>query len=80
MNISRWQQQEVFFSSDNSVEILVVILMEGGSGMLITDPEVHSFGFGANSFGGPTKVRVTVISKRRIFRAKAIILLLRVSD
>lgn len=79
MNISRWQQEEVLFPSDNSVEILVVILVKRGSGVLVTDPEVNSFGLRPNSLGGPINVGITVSSKRRILRAKAIVLLLRVS-
>ncbi|BAT99831.1 hypothetical protein VIGAN_10135800 [Vigna angularis var. angularis] len=79
MNISGWQQDEVLLPSDNSVEILVMILVERGLGMLVTNPKVHSFGLRANSFGGPTEVGVTVSGERRILRAKAIVLLLRIS-
>lgn len=79
MNIGRWKQQEVLLAGDNGVEILVVILVEGGSGVMVTDPEVHSFGLGANGLGGPGEVGVAVGGKRGIFGAKAIVLLLRVS-
>lgn len=76
MNISGWQQQEVLLSSDNSVEILIVILVEGGLRVLCTNPEVNSFRRGAESFGGPTDMGVTVTGEGRVFRAKAIVLLL----
>lgn len=46
--------------------------------VFVTNPEVNSFGLRTKSFGSPTNVRIAIISERRILRAKAIVLLLRV--
>lgn len=78
MNISGRQQEEVLLPSDNSVEILVVILVEGSVRVFVTNPEVNSFRQRAKGFGGPTNVGVTVTGEGRVLGAEAIVLLLRV--
>ena len=42
MNISGRKKQEMLLPSDNSIEILIVVFVEGGLGEMVANPEVDS--------------------------------------
>lgn len=71
----------MLLAGDHGVEVLVMVLVEGGVGPGIADPEVDGVGVGpAKSLGGPRDVGVHVAGEGRVLGAKAVVLLLRVGD
>lgn len=72
------QQEEVLLAGQNDVNVVVVVLVEGGDGVGVAYPEVDGLGEAAERLGGPRHVRVHVTGDRRVLPAEAVVLLLRV--
>lgn len=68
----------MLLSGDNSIEILIVILVKRSLRVFIPNPEIHSFRNATKRVGSPGNVGITIGSQSRILRPKAIVLLLRV--
>ena len=76
--LGRGQQEEVLLAGDNDVNVVVVVLVEGGDGVGVADPEVDGLGEAAERLAGPGHVRIHVTGDRRVLPAEAVVLLLRV--
>lgn len=79
MNIGGRKEQEMLLARNDCVEILVVVLVEGGLREMVANPEINSFGEAPEGLGGPRDVSFAVQRQRRVLGAEAVVLLLRVS-
>lgn len=70
----------MLLSTYNSIEILIVVLVEGRFGPVGPNPEIHGFREATKGLSCPWDVWVTVRSQGRVLRAEAVILLLGISN
>lgn len=80
MNIGRRKQKKMLLSRNDSVEILIMILMKRSLRKLIPNPKIHSLGVTPKSFSSPSNMLITIRTQNRILIPKAIVLLLQVRD
>jgi len=43
MNISRRKQEKALFTGNNSIKILIMVLMKPSRGMFVPNPKINSF-------------------------------------
>lgn len=70
------EKEEVLLPGYDSVEVLVVVLVEGGLGAMVADPKVDSFRQAPQSLRGPGDVALYIWGEGRVLGPEAVVLLL----
>lgn len=78
MDVSGWEEEEVLLAGEDGIEILIVVLVEGGVREMVADPQVNGFREATKSFRRPGDVGLNIGDEGRVLGNEAIVLLLRV--